>query len=126
MARRVVTGWKLDLADRARLLDLIPALFPDIVADHVTLRSGTDGDTPLPCETTGEVVGVVDDGLGIQALVVRIGGTTARADGSIFHITWSLDQAKGRRAVESNQVLAEKGWKPLAQPIAIRLIPARF
>ncbi|WP_288485997.1 hypothetical protein [uncultured Novosphingobium sp.] len=126
MARRVVTGWKLDLADRARLLDLIPALFPDIVADHVTLRSGTDGDTPLPRETTGEVVGVVDDGLGIQALVVRIGGTTARADGSIFHITWSLDQAKGRRAVESNQVLADKDWKALAQPIAIRLIPARF
>lgn len=126
MARRVVTGWKMDLADRARLLDLIPALFPDIVADHVTLRSGTDGDTPLPRETTGEVVGVVDDGLGIQALVVRIGGTTARADGSIFHITWSLDQAKGRRAVESNQVLADKDWKALAQPIAIRLIPARF
>ncbi len=65
MARRVVTGWKLDLADRAHLLDLIPALFPDIVADHVTLRSGTDGDTPLPRETTGEIVGVVDDGLGI-------------------------------------------------------------
>ncbi|WP_288416879.1 hypothetical protein [uncultured Novosphingobium sp.] len=58
--------------------------------------------------------------------MVRIGGATARADGSIFHITWSLDQVKGRRAVESNQVLADKAWIPLAQPTAIRLIPARF
>jgi hypothetical protein len=126
MARRWVTGWKLDLGDRARLLARFPPLFPNVVADHVTLRTGTSNTTPLPKERTGEVVGEIDDGRGVQALVVSIAGTTARGDGSTFHITWSLDLASGRRAVESNHVIAERGWWPLPEPIPIRLNPGRF
>jgi hypothetical protein len=126
MARRWVTGWKLDQADRKRLLALFPPLFPNVVADHVTLRTGTNITTSLPKEQTGEVVGEIDDGRGVQALVVSIGGTTARGDGSTYHITWSLDQAAGRRAVESNHVIAELGWRPLSEPVPIRLNPGRF
>jgi hypothetical protein len=126
MTRRLVTGWKLDEQDRKRLLSRFAPLFPDIVADHVTLRTGTDHRTPLPRETSGEVVGEIDDGLGVQALVVRIAGTTDRSDGSTFHITWSLDRARGRRPVESNLVIARLGWRPLPEPIPIRLKPARF
>lgn len=126
MAKRVVTGWKLDAADRARLLSRFAPKFADVVADHVTLRTGTDHRTPLPLEQAGEIVGEVDDGAGVQALVVRIGGTTTRSDGSTYHITWSLDRSRGRRAVESNDVIARLGWRPLAEPIPIRLHPARF
>jgi hypothetical protein len=126
MARRWVTGWKLDAEDRARLLQRFAPLFPDLVADHVTLRTGTDAGTPLPTETCGEVVGEIDDGAGVQALIVRIGGTTDRRDGSTYHITWSLDRARGRRPVESNSVIARLGWRPLAEPLPIRLRPARF
>lgn len=126
MARRWVTGWKLDAGDRASLLERFRPLFADLVADHVTLRSGTDARTPLPRETSGEVVGEIDDGAGVQALVVRIGGTTDRSDGSTYHITWSLDRARGRRPVESNAVIARLGWRPLAEPVPIRLRPARF
>ena len=126
MARRWVTGWKLGLGDRERLLERFRPLFPDIVADHVTLRTGTNANTPLPRETSGEVVGEIDDGLGVQALVVRIGGTTDRSDGSTYHITWSLDRSRGRRPVESNAVIAQLGWRLLATPIAIELHPARF
>jgi hypothetical protein len=126
MARRWVTGWKLDAGDRERLLERFRPLFPDVVADHVTLRTGTDASTPLPLETSGQVVGEIDDGTGVQALVVRIGGTTDRSDGSTYHITWSLDRGRGRRPVESNAVIAQLGWRSLAEPVPIRLHPARF
>lgn len=123
---RLVTGWKLDVMDRASLLARFPPLFPDVVADHVTLQSGTDATTPLPDEQHGEIVGEIDDRDGVQSLVVRIGGSTVRADDGVFHITWSLDRARGRRARESNQVIARLGWRALAEPIPIRLHPARF
>ncbi len=126
MARHRVTGWKLDAAEQAHLLERFAPLFPDVVADHVTLRSGTNASTPLPRETDGEVVGEIDDGAGVQALIVRIGGTTEREDGGTYHITWSLDRARGRRPVESNAVIARLGWRSLARPVPIALRPARF
>jgi len=121
---REVTGWKLDHADRARLLERFPPRFGQIVADHVTLRFGTDGNTPLPGATSGEVVGHIDDGAGVEALVVRIGGTTDRGDGSTFHITWSLGPT--RQAKESNDVIARFGWRPVEPPIPVRLAPGRW
>lgn len=123
---RVVTGWKLDPTDRASRLARFPALFPDVVADHVTLRSGTDASTPLRSERHGEIIGEFDDREGVQALVVRIGGSTIRADEGVFHITWSLDRARGRKAKESNNVIDRLGWRALAEPIPILLHPARF
>lgn len=125
-ARRIVTGWKLVPHERAALLQRFPPRWPDVIADHVTLRTGTNADTPLPEEKAGEVVGTADDGAGVQALVVAIGGSVDRADGSIYHITWALDRAAGRKAVESNRVLAEQGWTSIAEPIPITLVPARF
>ena len=118
-----VIGWKLDENERGHLLDQFAPVFADVVADHVTLQLGKG---ELPKERRGEIVGQVDDGEGVQTLVVAIGGTTRRPDGSAFHITWSLDRAKGRRAVESNHVLAKLGWRALASPVPITLLPARF
>ena len=76
MAKRQVTGWLLDAEDRARLLERFPPKFPDVIAEHVTLHVG--GRAALPRERNGEVVGEIDDGAGLQALVVRIAGTTDR------------------------------------------------
>ena len=121
---RQIAGWKLDPADRVRMLGLFAPLFRQTVADHVTLRFGTDARTPLPAETSGEVVGEVDDGAGVQALVVQIGGVTDRGDGSHFHITWSLGE--GRHAKESNDVIARLGWRTVSPPVPIRLTPARW
>lgn len=121
-----VIGWKLDSAERAELLGRFPPRWPDIVADHVTLQVDAPEDAPLPLEATGEVVGRVDDGRGLQALVVRIGGTTDRPDGSTYHITWSLDRKRGRRAADSNEVLARQGWVNLPEPVPLSLRPARF
>ena len=124
MRRPQVTGWLLDAEERASLLARIPPKFSDVIADHVTLQFSASCD--LPAERSGEVIGEIDDGAGVQALVVRVGGTSDRPDGSTYHVTWSLDRSRGRKAVESNDVIRELGWRPLPVPIPIQLRPARF
>ncbi len=120
MSERIV-GWLLDPQDREQLLALFPPAYPKVVAHHVTLGLGSEADLPLPHETEGFVVGSADDGAGVQALVVEIGGTTERPDGSTYHITWSL--ADGREAVESNDVLREHGWTTAGQRHRVGLEP---
>ena len=93
---RSIAGWKIDPEERDRLLARFPPRYERRVADHVTLRFGSDANTPLPTETEARIVGEADDDAGVQALVVEIGGTSARGDGSHFHITWSL--GAGRQA----------------------------
>jgi hypothetical protein len=118
-----VIGWLVDEAQRPELLARFTPVYPQVVAHHVTLRSGAPDTEPLPPQVQAEIVGEADDGEGVQTLVVRLDGTTDRPDGSTFHITWSL--AEGRRAKESNDVIAECGWKPV-EATPVRLIPARF
>jgi hypothetical protein len=125
MARKRVVGWKLPADERDRLLERFRPVYRDLVADHVTLQAGAPKGTPLPAAASGRVVGIADDGSGVQALVVEIDGTTRRPDGSTYHITWSLDRAAGRRPVESNDVIRVRGWRD-AGPIEIRLEPALF
>ena len=116
-------GWALDRSQRRELLERFPARYETAVADHVTLKFG-DRKAELPTETSGQIVGVADDGRGVQAMVVEIGGTTDRPDGSTYHITWSL--AAGRQAKESNVVIKENGWAPLPEPIPVKLEPKGF
>jgi hypothetical protein len=119
-----VTGWKLTSDERASLLDRFPPKYENVVADHVTLRTGATAETPLPREVEAAIVGQADDGDSLECVVVSIDGTTDRPDGSTYHITWSL--GPGRRARESNDVLRDRGWKPLEKPIPVQLEPARF
>jgi hypothetical protein len=117
------SGWKLDPKQRGALLERFPPHWPNVVADHITLNSHDQtGCTPAPA--TCSIVGAVDDGQGLQALVVAIDGTTARPDGSVFHITWSLDEARGRKPIESNAVLLRLGWTPIDPEQPISIIPA--
>jgi hypothetical protein len=78
-------------------------------------------DFPLPMEAEGVVVGVADDEVGVQALVVEIGGTTRRPDGATFHIPWSL--GPGRKAAESGGVNRERGWTAAPEWHRVRLGP---
>jgi hypothetical protein len=118
------TGWKVDREQRVELLQQFPAKYRNVVADHVTLASKVAEDAPLPEETHGEIVGKVDDGRGVEALVVSIAGTTNRPDGSSYHITWSLEP--GREAVESNDVLRSETWVMFDLPMPVKLAPARW
>jgi hypothetical protein len=119
-----VIGWTLGRSQREDLLRRFPPRYREVVADHVTLSAKVAPDSALPNEEAGKIVGRADDGRGVEAMVVRLGGTTDRPDGSTYHITWSL--APGRTAKESNDVIATYGWKAIDPPVPIRLQPARF
>jgi hypothetical protein len=118
--RRFYTGWLVDPADRETLIQRFPPRYAEVVAHHVTQKFGDVAADP-PSATEGEIVGEADDGQGVQALVVSIGGTTDRPDGSTYHITWSL--SPGREARESNDVIARRGWTALDRPVPVRLEP---
>ena len=118
-----VIGWLLAEDDREKLLQEFPAKYEKTVAHHVTLKPNAEKE-PIPPEVKAAIVGRTDDEEGVEAMVVTLDGTTDRPDGSTYHITWSLGD--GRRAVESNDVLKERGWKELDHPIPIKLEPARF
>jgi hypothetical protein len=120
----VVTGWKLDREDRRILTERFRPKFKNLVADHVTLAARASPNAPRPEETEGVIVGRADDGKGVEAMIVSIGGTTDRPDGSTYHITWSL--ADGRRAKESNFMLKAEKWVMFDEAIPIRLEPATF
>lgn len=117
-------GWKLDRGQRAELLERIEPAYENVVADHVTLAANVAPDGPLPEAVTAEAVGRIDDGRGVEALVVAIDGSTDRPGGGTYHITWSL--GSDRRAKESNDVLAANSWQPLNEPIPLELTPARW
>ena len=116
-----VIGWKLPSNERERLLRRFTPRYENVIADHVTLRIGAGS---LPSKPDAQIVGRADDGKSLECLVVELDGTTNRPDGSTYHITWSL--GPGRRAIESNDVLRDRGWEPIKAPIPIELEPARF
>jgi hypothetical protein len=120
-----VIGWKLPRNERERLLQRFPPKYENVDADHVTLHGGATSATPLPRKPdTPRIVGRAEDGASLECLVVELDGTTDRPDGSTYHITWSL--GPGRKAVESNDVLRDRGWEHISAPIPIELEPARF
>jgi hypothetical protein len=121
----MIIGWKLDRQQREQLLSRFPPRYADTIADHVTLKSNAGSD-PVPDPVDAAIVGHADDGDSLECMVVAVDGSTDRPDGSIFHITWSLDKAKGREARDSNDVLKERGWTRFGDPIPITLAPARF
>jgi hypothetical protein len=107
--------------DRERLLLAFPPAYSRVVARYVALEGGEPPDFPLPSEAEGFVVGMADDGAGVQALVVEVGGTTRRPDGSIYHIPWSL--GPGRKAAESGDMIRKRGWIPVTERYRVRLGP---
>jgi hypothetical protein len=119
-----VSGWKLEKTQRDGLLARFEPRYARAVADHVTLKFGVPAGTPRPHDTQGEIVGRADDGQGVEAMVVRIAGTSDRPGGGTYHITWSL--ASGRQPRESNDVIAAHGWTPVEPTVTIALAGALF
>lgn len=120
------TAWELPEHEREKLLKLIPPAYPDVVAHHVTDQFGVISPTPLSDITSATIVGVSDDGEGVQALVVSVGGTVRRHDGKVYHITWSLDRAAGAKPYDSNRVIEQHGVTRIVSPIGIELTPKFF
>lgn len=122
-ANEPILGWKLDPDDRGALLARFPPRYPRTVADHVTHGRKSEA-PPMPRVGQAMVIGRADDGRGVEALVVALNGTSDRWDGSTYHITWSLQE--GREAKESNEVIAARGWRPIADGARVGLAPAEW
>ncbi len=116
------TAFVLTPESRESLLEQFPPAYPRVVAHHVTHEfPAAPGAEPKPAEIA--VIGQVDDGKGVQALVVSVDGQVKRPGREAYHITWSLDE--GRSAVESNAVVAA-GWTPVAPAVPVATKPARL
>lgn len=113
-------GWEVPDMERFRLMGLIPPEYPTTIIHHVTLAFGVDESYPLPLKLPAFILGVANDCNGLQAAVVEIGGTSARPDGSVFHITWSL--SPGRKPKESNDLV--KNW-PNIEPNMTHFDPSK-
>ena len=117
-----IAGWRIDRGEREALLRRFPPRYANVVADHVTY--GRVPQTELPRHERAELIGRADDGAGVEAMVVRLGGSHERPTGGTYHITWSL--GPGREAIESNAVIAAQGWRPLDAAASVELKPATW
>lgn len=92
---------------RVRLLQAFAPKFPDVIAHHVTQTYGRpelDEDQYGTSHVITVRGYVCDESL--EAVVVSVDGVRQRPDGKLYHITLSLDRSKGRKPVESNQLIA--------------------
>lgn len=86
--------YELDVDSKRQLLEVIPPKYRTVVADHITQNFGVSAGAPIPEPKSVKVVGVADDGRGLQGLIVEVDGERTRPDGKPFHITWSYDASK--------------------------------
>src|SRR5688572_16859944 len=64
-------------------------------AHRITHEYGVDIEASLPKTNRIEIIGIANDGKGIQALVVRVGGEyERRPDGRPYFIAWSYDPSR--------------------------------
>lgn len=132
-------AYVLTEASRERLATMFPPKYPEWVGHHVTHRFGVPrreskwsgpllvhpyGNFVMPergegvfGETGVFVIGYAEED-GIEALVCTVDGGSKRPDGGTYHITWSLDRAKGKKPVDSNGLIARIGNTP-CEPIAV-------
>lgn len=116
------TAYVLTDETREQLADRFNPKYEKVIAHHVTVQFGVPKDTAAPEPANLKVVGYVDSGDGLEALVVSVNGETTRADGSTYHITWSLDPSK-YAPKDSNDLLKRKRFT-LVKSIPITTVPA--
>lgn len=123
VAQRGYEAFVLDNQTRNELAKRFPPKYPDWIGHHITNLFNVPYEPSIrPYGETHlfEVVGYVDDGEGLEALIVSRkpdpshyhGPGYRRPDGKVYHITWSLDRSKGRKPVQSNDLIAKGNWQP--------------
>lgn len=101
-------------ASRAKLLAAVPAVYPEVIAHHITYKFGVSDAEPLPDQPTSiRAVKAYDAGDGVQAVEVEVDGSSARPDGGVFHVTISIDRAAGRTPVHSKKLIASTQGEPI-------------
>lgn len=111
------TAYVLDEQSREKLKQKFPPKYKQFIGHHITVQFGVDQNTEPPEPATLKVVGYVDSGDGLEALVVTVNGELRRSDNSMYHITWSLDPDK-YSPKNSNDLLQQKRYS-IVLPINI-------
>lgn len=117
-------GYLLTDHSRCLLLGMIEPIHPDIIAHHITHEFGVYESLP-PDTNTARVTTVASNDL-VQAAIVKINGSTARADGSFYHVTVSIDRAAGAKPVDSNALIKDsRNWTAI-EPFNLAIMPKFF
>jgi len=105
---------------RAELMSKYTPKYTKFIGHHVTIEFGVGADTTVPEPADIKVVGYIDSGDGLEALVVSVDGTYDKPNG-LYHITWSLDPDK-YSPKDSNDLLNNKRFD-MSLPIPITTTP---
>ena len=116
------TAYVLTDESRAQLETKYPPKYEKFIGHHVTVEFGVPADAEPPEEAVVKVLGRVDSGDGLEALVVSVNGETSRPDGSKYHITWSLNP-ESYKPVDSNELLKKTYNYTMSLPITIDTVP---
>lgn len=116
------TSYQLTQTARKQLLAVFPPKYEKVIAHHVTHTFGVLRGTPTPQPANIKVVGYTNNSNGIEALIVSVDGDITRPDGSVFHITWSLDPDIFKPVAASE--LARQRKHKLVMPISVATNPA--
>ena len=118
------TGYELTEQSREKLRELFPPKYSEFLGHHITEQFGVKDPSKVP-DQPGEakVIGYLDEGNGLEGLLVSIDGNTRRPDGSLYHITWSIDRSKGYKPVHTNKYIDQA--RPVS-PVNIQVIPKFF
>lgn len=91
-------------------------------AHHITYKFGVKKNAELPVQPKCvRIIGHADSGDGIEAYAVTVDGRHVREDGSVFHITWSIDKESAYKPKDSNALLLN-GFN-LVTPLEIEVTP---
>ncbi len=106
-----VLCYRLDEKSKKELMEKFPPKYPAVRYDHVTIEMGhIHSPVPKPADKV-EVVGIADDGNGIEAFIVKVNDTFCRPkDGRNWHITASFNPEK--MAPAEFDISDEKKEKP--------------
>jgi hypothetical protein len=115
-----IAALELTLEEKLKLLELIPATYPDVYCDHITLglMKQEDAEQSIAYPQDVKITGIADDGHGLQVLTVTLDGKNIGPKGQVLHLTYSLDSSKNSPA--AFDVFAkpgkekEKPYKPAA------------
>lgn len=123
-------AYELTPESKVRLLEHFQPMFEKVYAHHITHTFGiksidADGLLPKLAEDDLVVVGEASNDH-IQALIVEINGSSRRDDGSVFHITWSLDPTTGTKPVHANNLVKNKSTWDYVTPLPISVTPKFF
>lgn len=117
-------GYLIPNSERQKLLSIFRPKYSKIVAHHITHKFNVTKELP-PEADSAKIIGYADSGDGLEALVVEINSKVKRPDGSLYHITLSLDPSK-YKPKDSNRLLMSQGYNLITQSILIRVEPQFF